>query len=64
MSKTYKVIVIGGTNVGKTCLVYRYTEKNYTEQENVKNNFKIIFYFFNILFYFIFIFNVDYRCFV
>ena len=34
MSKTYKVIVIGGTNVGKTCLVYRYTEKNYNEQEN------------------------------
>lgn len=43
MSKTYKVIVIGGTNVGKTCLVYRYTEKNYTEQENVKNIFLNLF---------------------
>ena len=42
MSKTYKVIVIGGTSVGKTCLVYRYTEKNYVEQDSVTHIFFII----------------------
>lgn len=54
MSKTYKVIVIGGTNVGKTCLVYRYTEKNYTEQENVKSLALLLFfyYFLHLFIYF------------